>query len=155
METNSVDENGTEQKDVQDSEKMDIAGAVESDAKWPRPVDFRENDPKKGYVYVLVTVPELRVSASLVSKNKPENIDVYNPAEIFREKEIYLRVKTTNSDGQAIVYEYKKKLPKPINPKMSDVKYEKGIIKLRMKKEDPSISWAPFSKYLRSKEATV
>ena len=49
-------------------------------------VYFRENDPKKGYVYIIINVPELTVSKALLSKNKPENLEVCNPEEVFNPK---------------------------------------------------------------------
>lgn len=49
-------------------------------------VDFRENDPKKGYIYIIVSIPELTVISTLFAKNKPQNIEICSADEIFREK---------------------------------------------------------------------
>jgi len=116
---------------------------------FPESVGFREDDPKQGFVYIIMGISGVSVQAKMGKKVKPLNCEVLDEASTFEQKTVCFKVNVSHSDGKVHKYEYKKSLAKPIDPKGSCVKFEKnGQIKLRLKKVDAAISWAPFAQYL-------
>ena len=49
-------------------------------------VAFRENDPKQGFVYLLINVPGVIVQSGLGKKPKPLNVEILDEASTFETK---------------------------------------------------------------------
>jgi len=122
-----------------------IATDCSPKGKWPDSVGFREDDPKRGMVYLILRLDALKTNVPLRGEATALNGEVLDEQKTFGPRDVRFRLKITSGTEEGKVYEYKKALPKEIDPQFPDTRIkfdENGQVRLRLRKAKPDLSWA-------------
>lgn len=116
---------------------------AEGSCKPPPEIVMNDDDPKKGYCTLFLTIPGLKVKKAMFGKAEPSNGTI--TAKI--EKEAVCLEATVTKDGKTSSYMYKKNMPDNINPAKSSYKVKEETIVLSLNKA-VSESWVIHQKYM-------
>jgi len=109
-------------------------------------VRFREDDPKNGFVTLILTMQDLKMTRRLFKQDEVNAAVTVN----YTSTSVEARVRV-NDGGKT--YVYKMSLPYDIVPEKSGHKPGDGFVQLTLAKRVPTQSWASESKYLMQHRA--
>lgn len=110
-------------------------------AKFPGPVVFQDDDPKKGFVALTLTLPGLMTK--MFNKTDPKNGQV-DPK--FESSKVTVTIKVTDKSGVTEEFLYERSLPEDIDAEASYHNVKEGKVILFLRKAS-SGSWTEHSKH--------
>lgn len=117
---------------------------VDVTTNWPGPVTFNDDDPKRGFASVYLSVPNLGITkGGIFGKAKPKEGVLVDPC--FDDGVIKVKV-TMNGNGTEQIYEYKKNALEDIDPKRCEILYRDKRVIVKLAKVVAK-SWAAHARY--------
>jgi len=126
----------------------DGAAGENNETRCPT-VLFREDDPEKGVVTLILMIPRMAVKRSAFRKLQPSNGFV---KVTFHTGSVEVRAKLNDEQSS---YVYERSLPDDILALLSKYKVKNEAIVLSLAKTNAEKSWAQHSKYFTQKVCSV
>lgn len=116
--------------------------------KFPPEIVMNDDDPKKGYLTLFLTIPDMKVKKkSLFSKAEVKN---GNLQVTFKEDSLRVEVKV-EAMGKSAEYHYIKNMPEQVNPVKCSHEVKDELLMLHIAKVTPD-SWTAHQRYLMRRD---